>query len=109
CTIAHHPTENGDAEPQSMDRNRSQSFGISNGGTMCLVLFQQSKNAPMVTHQSPTNHARTSSLLPDDRSRCLYAATSMCWLLSTRDGMKTRSSPDSGSRMIRFPRGAGSM
>ena len=60
---------------------------------MCLVLFQQSKNAPMVTDQSPSNHARTSSLLPDARSRCLYASTSMCWLLSTRDGMKTRSSP----------------
>src|SRR6476620_8813095 len=52
---------------------------------------------------------RTSSWLPDARSRCLYASTSMCWLLSTRDGMNTRSSPVDGSRMIRFPRGAGSM
>ena len=93
CTIAHQPTENGEAEPQSIERKRSQSFGTSNGGTMCLVLFQQSKNAPMVTDQSPSNHARTSSWLPDARSRCLYASTSMCWLLSTRDGMNTRSSP----------------
>ena len=93
CTIAHQPTENGEAEPQSIDRKRSQSFGMSNGGTMCLVPFQQSKNAPMATDQSPSNHARTSSLLPDARSRCLYASTSMCWLLSTRDGMNTRSSP----------------
>src|SRR6476620_9711065 len=59
CTIAHQPTENGEAEPQSSERKRSQSFGISNGGTMCLVLFQQSKNAPMATDQSPSNHART--------------------------------------------------
>src|SRR6476646_6158030 len=109
CTIAHQPTENGEAEPQSIERKRSQSFGTSNGGTMCLVLFQQSKNAPMVTDQSPSNHARTSSLLPDDRSRCLYASTSMCWLLSTRDGMNTRSSPVNGSRMTRLPKGAGSM
>src|SRR6185312_1638595 len=108
-TTAHQPTENGAAEPQSIERKRIQSFGTSNGGTMCLVLFQQSKNAPMVTDQSPSNHARTSSLLPDDRSRCLYASTSMCWLLSTRDGMNTRSSPVNGSRMMRLPKGAGSM
>src|SRR4029077_19565086 len=62
CTIAHQPTENGEAEPQSIERKRSQSFGTSNGGTMCLVPFQQSKNAPMATDQSPSNHARTSSL-----------------------------------------------
>src|SRR4051794_32828775 len=48
---------------------------------------EASKNAPMVTDQSPSNHARTSSLLPEARRRRLYASTSMCWLLSTRDGM----------------------
>src|SRR6478609_9073858 len=93
CTIAHQPTENGEAEPQSIDRNRIQSFGTANGGMTCLSTLKQSKNAPMVTDQSPSNHARTSSWLPDARSRCLYASTSMCWLLLTRDGMNTRSSP----------------
>ena len=76
-----------------MERKRIQSLGMANGATTCRLAFQQSKNAPMVTDQSPSNHARTSSWLPDDRSRCLYASTSMCWLLSTRDGMNTRSSP----------------
>src|SRR6185369_393299 len=29
---AHHPTEDGEAEPQSIERKRYQSAGISNGG-----------------------------------------------------------------------------
>src|SRR5262245_52612042 len=53
--------------------------------------------------------ARTNSLLPDARSCCLYASTSMYWLLSTFDGMNTRSSPVTGSWMMRLPKGAGSM
>jgi hypothetical protein len=32
---AHHPTEKGFAEPQSIDRNRAQWAGTSNGSTMC--------------------------------------------------------------------------
>src|SRR5215475_7778291 len=93
CTIAHQPTENGEAEPQSMDRNRIQSFETANGATTCRLVSQQSKNAPMVTDQSPSSQARTNSLLPDARSCCLYASTSMYWLLSTLDGMNTRSGP----------------
>src|SRR5215510_3676367 len=31
CTIAHHPTENGEAEPQSIERKRIHSLGTSNG------------------------------------------------------------------------------
>src|SRR6476620_430517 len=84
CTIAHQPTENGEAEPQSIERKRSQSFWMSNGGTICLVPFQQSTNAPIVTDQSPSNHARTSSLLPDDRSRCLYASTYVLVIVDPR-------------------------
>ena len=37
CTIAHQPTENGEAEPQSIDRKRIQSSGMANGGTTCLL------------------------------------------------------------------------
>ena len=48
-------------------------LGMANGATTCRLASQQSKNAPMATDQSPSNHARTSSLLPDARSRCLYA------------------------------------
>src|SRR5262245_26188132 len=102
--MAHQPTENGEAEPQSIERNRSQSFGMVNGATTCRLTSQQS----MVTDQSPSSQARTSSLLPEARSRCLYASTSMYWLLSTFDGMNTRSSPVTGSQMMRLPKGAGS-
>src|SRR5262245_20696446 len=77
CTIAHHPTENGEAEPQSMERKRIHSLGTSNGRTTCRLLSQQSKNAPKVTDQSPSSHADTSSLLPEARNRCLYASTTM--------------------------------
>src|SRR5262249_30099598 len=35
CTIAHHPTENGEAEPQSMERKRIHSLGTSNGLMTC--------------------------------------------------------------------------
>src|SRR5262245_40561397 len=38
CTIAHHPTENGEAEPQSMQRKRIHSFGTSNGLMTCRPL-----------------------------------------------------------------------
>jgi hypothetical protein len=40
CTIAHQPTENGTAEPQSIERKRSQSFGMSNGGMTCRFVPQ---------------------------------------------------------------------
>src|SRR5262247_2038725 len=99
CTIAHQPTENGEAEPQSIERNRSHSGGIANGSMTCRLLSQQSKNKRHVTLQSPSSHALTSSCEPEARSRCLYASTSMYWLLSTFDGMNTRSSPVIGSRM----------
>src|SRR5215472_2051388 len=49
CTIAHHPTENGEAEPQSMERKRIHSLGTSNGLMTCRPLSQQSKNAPKAT------------------------------------------------------------
>src|SRR5262245_57866474 len=75
CTIAHHPTENGEAEPQSMERKRIHSLGTSNGLMTCRPLSQQSKNAPKVTDQSPSSHADTSSLLPEARNRCLYASS----------------------------------
>src|SRR5215813_7549117 len=77
CTTAHQPTENGEAEPQSIERKRIHSAGTSNGRTTCRPLSQQSKNAPKVTDQSPSSHADTSSLLPEARNRCLYASTSM--------------------------------
>src|SRR5262245_51367927 len=105
CTSAHQPTENGEAEPQSIERNRSHSGEIANGSITCRLLSQQSKNAPRVTLQLPSSHALTSSCEPEARSRCLYASTSMCWLLSTCDGMNTRSSPVTGSRMMRLPKG----
>src|SRR5262249_14480991 len=106
---AHHPTENGEAEPQSMDRNRIQSFGTSKGSITCRLVSQQSKNAPMATDQSPSSQARTSSLLPEARSRCLYASTSMCRLLSTLLGINTRSNPETSYRIILLPSGAGSI
>src|SRR5262245_15428157 len=107
--MTHQPTENGEAEPQSIERNRSHSGGMANGSMTCRLLSQQSKNAPRVTLQSPSSHALTSSCEPDARSRCLYASTSMYWLLSTFDGMNTRSSLVTGSQMMRLPKGAGSM
>ena len=36
-----------------MDRNRIQSSGMANGATTCRLASQQSKNAPMVTDQTP--------------------------------------------------------
>src|SRR6516225_395490 len=59
CTIGHHPTENGEAEPQSMERKRIHSLGTSNGLMTCRPLSQQSKNAPKVTDQSPSSYADT--------------------------------------------------
>ena len=84
--MAHQPIENGEADPQSMERKRIQSFGMSNGRTTWRLASQQSKNAPMVTDQSPSSQARTSSAEPEARSRCLYASTSINWLLSTLSG-----------------------
>src|SRR5436190_21583577 len=71
CTTAHQPTENGEAELQSIERKRIHSAGTSNGRTTCRLLSQQSKNAPKVTDQSPSSHAETSSLLPEARKFCL--------------------------------------
>src|SRR5215472_11263530 len=38
CTTAHQPTENGEAEPQSIERKRIHSAGTSNGRTTCRLL-----------------------------------------------------------------------
>src|SRR5215475_11067437 len=75
CTIAHHPTENGEAEPQSIERKRIHSLGTANGLMTWRVPLQQSKNAPKVTDQSPSSHAETSSLLPEARRFCCVGVT----------------------------------
>src|SRR5690606_25054922 len=67
---AHQPTENGAAEPQSIETNRSQWTGMAKGDTTCLAVDQQSKNAPSMAFQSPSSHALTSAALPDARRRC---------------------------------------
>src|SRR6478735_1653447 len=88
--IAHHPTEKGFADPQSIERNRAQWAGTSKGYTTCCSYLQQSKYAPSITVQSPSSQARTSVSLP---TICRFATYSCprnllsCSLL----GMKTRS------------------
>ena len=51
------------------------------------VLFRRpSKNAPLMTDQSPSSHARTSSGEPDIRE-LVHVASPTYWLSATRDGI----------------------
>src|SRR5215470_2675129 len=59
--------ENGEAEPQSALRKRSQSAGTTNGAITCLSLLKQSKKAPSIALQSPSSQAFTSWAEP---TRC---------------------------------------
>jgi hypothetical protein len=70
-TTAHQPTEKGLAEPQSIERKRSQPSGTAKGFRTCFALSQQSKNAPSMIDQSPYSQARTNAALPT----CIRFAT----------------------------------
>src|SRR6185312_5044309 len=84
------------------ERNRSQSFGIANGETICLFESQHSKKAPSMTFQSPCSHACTRALLPDMKRLATYPGSlwRSCGLSLSLAGMKTReretSSPVNG-------------
>ena len=64
------------ALPQSPLRKRVQLAGISNGRMTCLLVLQQSKNAPATTFQSPSLMAFTSASLPSPLRRSPYDGSS---------------------------------
>ena len=58
---AAHSHANGLALPQSPMPIRSQLSGSLRGATTCFSVDHSGKNAPLMTDQSPSSHARTSS------------------------------------------------
>src|SRR5215469_6787642 len=82
----YHPTQKGFADPQSIALKRAQDPGSGNGRTTCFSSLQFSKNAPSMTDQSPSSHARTSRGPPDMLRFAMYSAPR--YLLSVRrEGM----------------------
>src|SRR5262245_11480263 len=96
CTIAHQPTENGEAEPQSIERNRSHSGEIANGSTTCRLVSQQSKNAPSVTLQSPSSPALLTA--PPDASQTVVGADQRPPYTPLRQSQMRRRESNNGSR-----------
>ena len=72
---AYQPTQKGFAEPQSIDRNVIQSFGISKGLMTCFSTLNSGKNAPAITFQSPAKYMSTSCSLPRLFSRSMYSGS----------------------------------
>src|SRR3990167_907265 len=88
-TIVHQPTENGWAEPQSIDRSLFHPDGTANGRMTCRDSLQQSKKAPSIADQSPSSHALTSPAEPTTSRRLLYLGSRVSRILLSvsRDGI----------------------